>query len=100
MKQFERAGGGFFNGDGVCVIRLVNPRGMRYEDAYDRAHPFNALVDGLLREEMVAETAKLIWMAIEQGLRVYVLVNNRPGGNAPLIAKEVAARFLSTALPL
>jgi uncharacterized protein YecE (DUF72 family) len=100
MKQFERAGGRFFNGDGACVIRLVNPRGMRYEDAYDRAHPFNALVEGLLPEEMVAETAKLMWTALEQGLHVYVLVNNRPGGNAPLIAKEVAGRFLSMALPL
>jgi hypothetical protein len=46
---------------------------------------------------MVAETAKLMWTAIEHHLSVYVIVNNRPGGNAPLIAREVAARFLSKA---
>jgi uncharacterized protein YecE (DUF72 family) len=97
LEQFQRAGGSFFNGNWDCVIRLVNPRGMRYQEAYDRAHPFNALVEGLLSEEMVADTAALMWAAVEQGLRVHVVVNNRPGGNAPLIAKEVAARFLATA---
>jgi len=43
---------------------------------------------------MVEETAQLMWTGIEQGVRMNVLVNNRAGGNAPMIAQQVARRFL------
>ena len=82
---------------GRCrVIRLMTPRGMRYEDAYSRAHPFNALVEGMLDPQMVKETSDLMWAAIDQGNQINVIINNRVGGNAPLIARQVAEQFLVT----
>ena len=45
-EQFERAGGRFFNEGGEVLIRLMTPHGVRYEDAFARAHPFDRLVDG------------------------------------------------------
>jgi hypothetical protein len=67
---------------------------MRYEDAYARAHPFNALVEGMLNRQMVKETAELMQAAVDQGLKTRIIINNRSGGNAPLIAQQIAKEFL------
>jgi hypothetical protein len=32
--------------------------------------------------------------AIKQGVQANVIINNRAGGNAPLIAQKVAGKFL------
>ncbi len=76
------------------IIRLVTPIDIRYEVAYAKAHPFDKLIEGMLQPKMIDETAKLIHMVIEKGAKVNVLVNNRTGGNAPLIAKMIADEFL------
>jgi uncharacterized protein YecE (DUF72 family) len=95
-EQFDRAGGRFFNaGGGEVLIRLLTPHGMRYEDSYARAWPFDALVPGMLSERMLEESVALMRRAVAEGRRVAVIVNNRAGGNAPLIAQALAARFLS-----
>ena len=73
----------------------MTPRGMRYEEAYARAHPFNNLVDGMLSFQMVEETVDLIGKAIMEGSQVTIIVNNRAGGNAPLIARKIAERYLA-----
>ncbi len=93
-KQFEKAGSRFFNSGKGCIVRLMTPRGMGYEDSYAKAHPFDKLVEGMLQPEMVEETAQLMWTGVERGVRMNVLVNNRAGGNAPMIAQKVARRFL------
>jgi uncharacterized protein YecE (DUF72 family) len=93
-RQFALSGGVFLNAAEECIVRLMTPRGTRYEDAYAQAYPFNGLVEGMLSKEMVEETAEIMWDAVEQGVRIYVIVNNRAGGNAPLIARVLAARFL------
>jgi hypothetical protein len=67
---------------------------MKYEDSYAKAHPFDRLVEGMLQREMVEEAAQLLWTGVNQGIRMNVLINNRAGGNAPMIAREVADRFL------
>jgi hypothetical protein len=72
----------------------MTPRRIRYEDAYAQAYPFNALVAGMLDPLMVEETAELMRTAVDRGLEINVIVNNRAGGNAPLIARQLAARFL------
>ena len=92
-KQFANSGGAMLNAGGRCIVRLMTPRGVRYEDAYARAHPFSALVDGMLDPKMVEETVELMRTAVDRGGQVYVIVNNRAGGNAPLIARQVAERF-------
>jgi uncharacterized protein YecE (DUF72 family) len=92
-EQFARAGERFFNEGGEVLIRLMTPHGTRYEDAYAKAHPFDRLVPGMLSERMLDETAAIMRRAVAAERHVTVIVNNRSGGNAPLIAEELAARF-------
>jgi uncharacterized protein YecE (DUF72 family) len=93
-KQFAKSGRRFLNSGGQCIVRLMTPRGVRYEDAYAQAHPFDRLVPGMLNPSMVDETAELMLAAVDQGICANVIINNRAGGNAPLIAQQVAQRFL------
>jgi uncharacterized protein YecE (DUF72 family) len=93
LKQFSKAGGQFFNPN-QCMIRLITPLGMRYEQAYALAHPFDKMVEGMMQPEMLQETVKMIKSGIKKELQIYVLINNRAGGNAPLIAREIANHFL------
>jgi uncharacterized protein YecE (DUF72 family) len=92
-EQLARAGGRFFNAGGEVLVRLMTPHGMRYEEAFARAHPFDRLVPGMLAERMVAETAAILRAAIAAGRHVTVIVNNRSGGNAPLVAERIVERF-------
>jgi uncharacterized protein YecE (DUF72 family) len=94
-RQFSMAGRRFLNPAGKAIIRLMTPRGMRYEEAYAKAFPFSALVEGLMDPRMVEETAALMKRALEDNVHIHVIINNRAGGNAPRIAQEVAGRFLS-----
>ena len=77
------------------IIRLMTPRGMRYQDAYARAHPFNAMVDGMMNPQMVDETADIMRTAISDDTKINVIINNRAGGNAPIIAQKIARAFLA-----
>lgn len=95
-EQLARAGGRFFNEGGEVLIRLLTPHGMRYEDSYAKAHPFDRLVDGMLSERMLDEAAAIMRDAVASGRHVTVIVNNRAGGNAPLIAEQLAERFLGS----
>jgi uncharacterized protein YecE (DUF72 family) len=98
-KQLAKAGGRFFNAARQCVIRLLTPIGMRYDDSYIQAFPFEKLVEGMFRPEMILETVDLMWQAINQGVLVNVIINNRAGGNAPLIAQMIARKFLERVAP-
>jgi len=97
-RQFNLWGKRFFGASGDVIIRLMTPRGMRYEDAYAKAHPFDKLIDGMLQGAMVRDTVELAREAIDQGIRPNIITNNRAGGNAPLIAQKVA-NSLIRALP-
>ncbi len=92
--QFARSGQVLRNANRDCIIRLLTPRGVRYEDAYVRAHPFTRLVDGMLDTRMIEETVRLMAAVLDQGGSANVIVNNRAGGNAPLIAQRIAQRFI------
>lgn len=93
-KQFAKSGRRFFNSGGQAIIRLMTPRGARYEEAYAQAHPFDALVDTMLNPAMVEEAAELMWEAVDNNIRLNIIVNNRAGGNAPLVGRQVALRFI------
>ncbi len=93
-RQFSKADNRCFNSGRHCIIRLLTPRGMKYEDSYAKAHPFDRLVEGMLQREMVEEVSELLWIGVNRGIRMNVLINNRAGGNAPMIAQQVAERFL------
>ncbi len=75
----------------------MTPRNMRYQDAYARAHPFNTMKDGMMNPEMVDETADIMRTAVDDNATIDVIINNRAGGNAPLIAQQIVRRFLAGA---
>jgi uncharacterized protein YecE (DUF72 family) len=93
-KQLAKADGRFINRGNETVTRLLTPLGMRYDDSYEKAYPFDGLVEGMLQPEMILETLEIIRRAVDQGVTINLLVNNRAGGNAPLIAQLVAEKFL------
>ncbi len=92
--QFKRNHSRFLNSDRHCILRLMTPLKMRYEKAYLMAYPFDKLISGMLSPRMIHETVEIVQSAIRQGVHANVIINNRSGGNAPLIAQKVAAEFL------
>jgi len=93
-SQFAMSGKRFLNKGKNCIVRLMTPKGIRYEDAYARTHPFSDMVDGMMNPEMVDETVDIMRSAIEDGVQINVIINNRAGGNAPIIAQKIAREFL------
>lgn len=93
-RQFALASERFFAAGGNSVIRLMTPLGVRYEDAYAKAFPFDRLIGEMLQPRMISHTVDLLRTGIERGIEMNVIVNNRSGGNAPRIARELARRFL------
>jgi uncharacterized protein YecE (DUF72 family) len=94
--QFRRAGRRFFSSGKRCLIRLMTPRQVKYEDAYATAFPFDRLIDDMLQPDMIRDTVNLLHEGISQGMRMVVVINNRSGGNAPLIAQLIAKSFNSS----
>jgi uncharacterized protein YecE (DUF72 family) len=94
--QFALSGWRFLNRGKRALIRLMTPRGVRYEDAYARAWPFKGLVEGMLDAKMLEDTVSIMQQAVKEGVLVNVIINNRAGGNAPMIAQLIARRFLSS----
>jgi hypothetical protein len=43
---------------------------------------------------MVRETADIMRMARKDSVETSILINNRAGGNAPMIAQKLAQQFL------
>jgi hypothetical protein len=78
-KQFAKSGRRFFNSGGQTIIRF---------------HPFDALVDTMLNPVMVEEAAELMWEAVDNNIQINIIVNNRAGGNAPLVGRHIAMRFI------
>jgi hypothetical protein len=64
------------------VIRLLTPLGMTYEHAVRTTRPYNRLVRPL--PEMRADVVRLIRQGTAEHREVFVLVNNRAEGCAPL----------------
>ena len=93
-KQLANAGNRVFNSGNQRIIRLMTPIGMRYEDAYAKAHPFDIIIGGMLQSGMVCEAAGFMREAVENGIETNILINNRSGGNAPIIAQKLAKEFL------
>jgi hypothetical protein len=98
-KQLSKASGRFLNAGKQAVIRLMTPIGMRYEEAYLKAFPFDKMVAGMMSPRMPEETAEIMIEALKQEVHANVIINNRAGGNAPLIAQKVAERFSAQQAP-
>ncbi len=48
---------------------------------------------------MILETVEIVKTAIEKGMLVNLSINNRAGGNAPLIAKLIEEKFMGKIRP-
>lgn len=96
-RQFALSGNRVLNARGDLVIRLLTPRGVKYAEAYEKAHPFAELREEMLDTAMIPETVEIARAAIQAKARANVIVNNRAGGNAPLIARRLRDAFLRTA---
>ena len=81
------------NAGGRCLLRLMTPRGVRYEEAFATAFPFDRIVEGMMSPGMIDDTVSLMKEAASRGSSATVIVNNRAGGNAPLIAEQIAGEF-------
>lgn len=93
-KQFHEGGRRFFNAGKECVVRLMTPHGVRYEDAYRQAFPFDRMVEGMMSPGMLEDALLVTQEALREDVRVNMVVNNRAGGNAPMIARRFARSFL------
>ena len=100
-EQWERVAGRFTAASGDVVLRLLNPRGTSYAEAFAAAYPFEGPVEALAgtpqARQMVDETTALAYRAIEADRTLHVIANNRAWGNSPDLAAAVAARFLDFA---
>jgi uncharacterized protein YecE (DUF72 family) len=88
-KQFAKVRREFFNFGNQTVIRLITPLRMNYEESYAKAFPFDKMVNGMLDPEMIADTVEIVNEAIKEKVQVNLVINNRAGGNAPLIAQKI-----------
>ena len=93
-RQFMLGNHKFLNSHKQCVVRLLTPLKMRYEEAYGKAHPFDEMNDGMMNPRMVEETVDLMSRGIDKGVDMNIMINNRAGGNAPTIAQKIAREFL------
>ncbi len=68
---------------------------MTYEGSYVKAFPFDKMINGMLDAEMIEDSIKIVNEAIKDKIQVNLIINNRAGGNAPLIAQKIADRLHS-----
>ena len=68
---------------------------MRYDETYQKAYPFDNLIQGMMSSQMIEESVVIICEAIKQGVGMNVIINNRAGGNAPQIANKIREAFES-----
>jgi uncharacterized protein YecE (DUF72 family) len=92
-KQFLKANRMFYNSGKQCIMRLLTPHRMNFNESYEKTFPFDKLVPELMNTEMISETVEIMKKGIKAGVDVNVIVNNRVVGNAPLVAKEIAEKF-------
>ncbi|MEP0546426.1 MAG: DUF72 domain-containing protein [Rhodothermales bacterium] len=100
-EQWERVGGRLTSANGDVVLRLLNPRGMAYGEAFAAAYPFEGPAEALAgttqARQMVDEATALAYRTIDADGTLLVIANNRAWGNSPDLAAAVAARFLDFA---
>lgn len=97
-EQAGLTGGGIPSRKGVQVVRLMTPRGKGYEESYELAHPFDRMIPGMMSRNMLEETAELCRDFAAKKRETYVIVNNRSGGSAPLIASSLVERLRAVGL--
>jgi hypothetical protein len=63
---------------------------MSYEESCAKAFPVDKMIGGMLVSEMNEEKEKIMNEAQKGKLQINLIINNRAGGSAPLIAEKMA----------
>jgi uncharacterized protein YecE (DUF72 family) len=77
-----------------AMVRLLTPLGLSYEKAVERATPYDKLVQPLPR--MRVETMDLVRQSADEHRPIFVLVNNRAEGSAPLTVQALVDQLLGS----
>ena len=85
-----------------AVVRLIQPRDMAFDESFMRlSYPFDGPAPGLSdtpdARRMIDETTALMYQAVEAGVTLDVIGNNRAWGNTPDLCRTLAHRFLDFA---
>ena len=100
IDQWRMTGERFTSGHSA-IVRLMQPRDMPFDRSWKLAYPFDAPAPGLSdtpeAARMIDETTALMYQAIEAGVTLDVIGNNRVWGNTPDLARTLAHRFLDFA---
>jgi hypothetical protein len=51
------------------------------------------MIDGMLDPEMIEDILPIVNEAVQDKYRINLIINNRVGGNAPLIAQMIASKL-------
>lgn len=101
IDQWRLVSERFTSGSGEAVLRLVQPRDMDYAESWRRAYPFEGPAAGLSdtrdARRMIDEATALMYQAVEAGVVLNVVGNNRAWGNTPDLGRTLAHRFLDFA---
>jgi len=99
--QWTMVGERFTSATGTAVFRLMQPREMTYDESWRLAYPFEApnpaLSETPAARRMVDEAVALMYRAVDAGVTLHVVGNNRAWGNAPDLLRTLAHRFLDFA---
>ena len=101
VDQWRMAGERFTSDTASAVVRLIQPRDMTFDESWRRSYPFEGPAPGLAdtpaARRMVDETTALMYQAVEAGVTLDVIGNNRAWGNTPDLCRTLAHRFLDFA---
>ena len=101
VDQWRLVGERFTSATGGAVLRLIQPRDMSFDESFRLAYPLEGPAPGLsdtgAARRMVDEATALMYQAVEHGVTLDVVCNNRAWGNAPDLARTLAHRFLDFA---
>ena len=101
IDQWELAGERFTSSSGEAVVRLIQPRDVSFNESWQLAYPFDGPAAGLSdtrdARRMIDETTALMYRALDAGVTLNVVGNNRAWGNTPDLGRTLAHRFLDFA---
>ena len=101
IDQWRLVGEQFTSASSSAILRLIQPRDMTFNESFMLAYPFEAPAPGLSAtpdaRRMIDEATALMYKAIEAGVTLDVIGNNRAWGNTPDLCRTLAHRFLDFA---
>lgn len=101
IDQWRLVGERFTSASGEAVLRLIQPRDMTFDESFALAYPFEGPAAGLsdtrAARRMIDEATALMYQAVEAGVVLNVVGNNRAWGNTPDLGRTLAHRFLDFA---